>query len=222
MNKEKIESINRAITLKKLEEEKKINEKQAQELQKWLLENAALARLSSAQLQEELDKLTETQEVSIKSDNISDIIADYKKQFGDKDWYEEPKVEDGKVTLRFQTMEELTDFLQGQAQKNRKFVVIDAATNQVMAYSNGDGTLYHGNGKPFAKGDTLASCGPDAGKFKTPPQGLDAQMTSMQGAQDMRTAVSQTRASAFEAPGKEVGQPINLDEAPAHSQSLQQ
>ncbi len=168
-------TIERVIELKQLEEKKALDEKQAQELMSWQLRNAELAQLSLEQLQDELQKSAAPEEADFKSSNMDEILADYKKKFGEEEWYQEPKVDGNKVTLTFASKEALSDFAQEQAEKNRPFVVVDAKTQQVMAYSNGDGKLYHGNGKEFNKGDELRPCGGHIDDFKMP---LSAKSTS--------------------------------------------
>ena len=151
--------IERLIELRQLEEKKQLDDKQMQELIQLQERNSLLANMSLQQMQEELAKGKDLQPADIVGKNLAPIIEDYKKQFGKEDWYKEPKVEDGKVTLQFPSKESAANFLQNQAEQNRHFVVVDQATQKVMAYSKGDGTLYHGDGKPFVKGDELKPCG---------------------------------------------------------------
>jgi hypothetical protein len=160
--------IERMIELRQLEEKKALDDKQKQELIDLSLKNAELTRMSLEQLQDELKKSAPEQEVSVKSNNLNDIIDDYKKKFGQEDWYKEPEAKNGKVDLVFPSKEAASNFMLEQAEKNRPFVVVDGKTNQVMAYSNGDGTLYHGDGKPFAKGDELSPSGGDINNFRMP------------------------------------------------------
>ena len=84
------------------------------------------------------------------------IVLDYSKMFGGKAGYVAPVVNtDGSISLSFPKKGDAEDFCMDQAVKGRRFIVIDAETNTVMAYSNGDGTLYHANGDVFKQGDSL-------------------------------------------------------------------
>ncbi|MBL7481517.1 type IV secretion protein Dot [Legionella bononiensis] len=158
--------LERLIELRQLEEKKQLDDKQMQELIQLQERNSLLANMSLQQMQEELAKGKELQQADIVGKNLDPIIEDYKKQFGKEDWYKEPKVENGKVTLQFPSKESVADFFQNQAEQNRKFVVVDQATQKVIAYSKGDGTLFHGDGKPYVKGDELKPCGMDIEEFK--------------------------------------------------------
>lgn len=160
--------LERMIELKQLGDQKALNDKQAQEFMALSLKNAELAQLSLEQLQEELKKSAAEQKVSVKSNKLDDILTDYKAKYGKEDWYKEPEVKNGKVELVFPSIEAASNFMLEQAEKNRPFVVVDGKTNKVMAYSNGDGTLYHGDGRPFAKGDELSPSGGDINDFRMP------------------------------------------------------
>jgi hypothetical protein len=84
------------------------------------------------------------------------IVLAYNNMFGGKPGYVEPVVNtDGSINLSFPQKGDAENFCVGQAEKGRRFIVIDAETKTVMAYSNGDGTLYHANGDAFKKGDSL-------------------------------------------------------------------
>jgi hypothetical protein len=84
------------------------------------------------------------------------IVSAYNKMFGGKPGYVEPVVNtDGSISLSFPEKGDAEGFCVDQAKKGRRFIVIDAETKTVMAYSNGDGTLYHANGDVFKKGDSL-------------------------------------------------------------------
>ncbi len=77
-------------------------------------------------------------------------------------------MEDGKVSLPFPSKQDEVNFYLDQCEKNREFVVVNIKTNKVVAYSNGDGTLYHGDGRAFHQGDTLSACGADFDSFYMP------------------------------------------------------
>lgn len=188
--------IERMIELRQLEEKKALDDKQTQELMDLSLKNAELTQMSLQQLQGELNKPTAEQEVSVKSNNLNDIIDDYRKKFGKEDWYKEPEAKNGKVDLTFPSKEALTNFIQEQADQNRPFVVVDAKTNQVMAYSNGDGTLYHGDGKPFVDGDELSLSGGDINDFRMPiPKGSNLAPMSAESVQDLGKGIKESDVS---------------------------
>ena len=106
--------------------------------------------------------------VSAKSDSMDQIVADYKKLYSKESWYQEPKVSSGdKVELAFDSIETATDFFLEQSKQNRPFAIIDGQTNKVMAYSTGDGKMYHSDGREFKNGDKLSG-GIDQDKFKIP------------------------------------------------------
>lgn len=90
----------------------------------------------------------------MESDTESDsILADYKTRYAQESWYKEPKTVDGRTEFTFPGPEDACQFFQAQAEKNRTFVICDAETNHVVAYSNGDGIMRHADGKEFEKGD---------------------------------------------------------------------
>lgn len=116
----------------------------------------------------ELEKLlkdTQQQQVhtTVHSKKLDPIIEDYKKLFG-----KEPVIKDGRTELSFPSAKSMADFMLDQSHKERAFVVVDKATNKVMAYSNGDGKLYHGNGDEFHPGDKPEPSGVDKSDFKMP------------------------------------------------------
>ncbi|RUR20664.1 hypothetical protein ELY21_00840 [Legionella sp. km535] len=163
--------LERLIVLRQLEEQKKLEEQQLQELNQLMEKNSQLAKMSMLELQEALAKEKELPKADVSSKNIDPIVEDYNKQFSKEDWYREPKVENGRVTLAFPTKEAMTDFFHKQAELNRPFVVVDHATNKVMAFSKGDGTLYHGDGRPFVKGDELTPSGLDIEEYRKQQKG---------------------------------------------------
>lgn len=97
--------------------------------------------LTSAQDEEEKKK----QSVLIQSQDMEKILSAYKafckkKGYDDKDLPAPDK--DGKVSLDFKSPEDMTDFFKERADAKDRFVMIDAETKKVLAYSNGDGKLY--------------------------------------------------------------------------------
>ena len=78
---------------------------------------------------------------------LTDAVAAYNKlclnQDGTyKDGYEAPEVnEDGSISFKFPSEEEAVDFFSDRAKKGEKFMILDASTNEMLAFSNGDGNL---------------------------------------------------------------------------------
>ncbi len=89
--------------------------------------------------------------------NEKDSIIDaYKNQFGGKPGFKEPIVNrDGSITLTFPNKGDAEKFFIGEAQKGTRMIIVDAVTQTVMGYSNGDGTLYHADGNECKSGDAL-------------------------------------------------------------------
>lgn len=114
----------------------------------------------------ENDDEAQKKQVAVQTANIEALLKAYKDKFGQDDWYKKhpPKVnDDGSVSLSFKSHQDLADFAAGQAKEGQAFAVVDAKTNQVMAYSNGDGKLYNGDGSEY-KSDQKDFKG--GGKFK--------------------------------------------------------
>jgi hypothetical protein len=85
-----------------------------------------------------------------------DLISAYNGMFGGKPGYKAPVVNaDGSIALAFPNKGDAENFCMDQAGKGQRFVLIDAETKTVMAYSNGDGTLFHADGSAFQHRDTL-------------------------------------------------------------------
>ena len=170
------QELKRLIELKKLQEELQVlNKKDMQE--KIKLERAHLDYLNmdSRTMVEAIQK-GPMPEVGVKSKAIDPIINDYKAQYSGKEWYKEPEVKDGKTYLTFPSEEEIGKFFTGQAEKERPFTLIDAQTNKVLAYSNGDGKLYNGSGKEYEGGKFEPST-EDFSSFKIPePESSSASM----------------------------------------------
>ncbi len=98
-----------------------------------------------------------------------DIVLAYNNMFGGKAGYVAPVVNtDGSIYLSFPEKGDAEDFCVDQAEKGRRFIMIDAETKTVMAYSNGDGTLYHANGDVFQKGDSLKPSSISRNGFELP------------------------------------------------------
>lgn len=174
----KQKELERLLELKKKQEELQVlNQTDMQERLKLEKKYMEFLQMSSQQMEEELKKRGPVKEVDVKSKDIDAIVEDYKKLYSKESWYKEPETKDGKTTLTFPSQEALGDFLKGQAEKNRSFVVVDAATNKVLAYSNGDGKLYNGNKTPYTGGEFQAS-DKEFSHFKMPER--EAPRTGMQ------------------------------------------
>ncbi|MFO9101080.1 Dot/Icm T4SS effector CegC4 [Legionella pneumophila] len=164
----KQKELERLLELKKKQEEQQVlNQKDM--LERIKLENKYMEflQMTSQQMEEELKKRGPVKEVEVKGKDIDPIIEDYKKLYSKESWYKEPETKDGKTHLTFPSQEAAGTFFRDQAEKNRSFIVIDAATNKVLAYSNGDGKLYNGNGSIYQGGDFKASK-EDFTSFKMP------------------------------------------------------
>ncbi len=74
---------------------------------------------------------------------------------------------DGSLRLKFPSRKHALNFFQDLAGKNMKFMVCNGKTGKVMAYSDGSGTLFHGDGTAFKKGDVLKDSSIDQKDFDT-------------------------------------------------------
>ncbi|KGP63946.1 type IV secretion protein Dot [Legionella norrlandica] len=164
----KQKELERLLELKKKQEELQVlNQKDM--LERIKLENKYLEflQMNSQQMEEELKKRGPVKEVEVRSEDLDPIIEDYKKLYSKESWYKEPEIKDGKTHLSFPSQEAASNFFKDQAEKNRSFIVVDGATNKVLAYSNGDGKLYNGNGSVYQGGEFQASK-EDFSHFKMP------------------------------------------------------
>ena len=99
------------------------------------------------------------------------IIQDYQAQFSCKPGYKAPETKNGYTELSFASEAEAGAFLQDQAAKGRCCGVYDDVDGQMraIAYSNGDGNLYHANGTIYKPGDSFAPVeGVTKEKYKLP------------------------------------------------------
>ncbi|KTC92144.1 hypothetical protein [Legionella cincinnatiensis] len=104
--------------------------------------------MSNLVVEEQEKEEKKKQSVLIQSADMERLLKDYKR-FCEK---QKPPIEfnedklkpdgEGKVNFDFKTPEQMTDFFKQQAADGHRFVMIDAETNKVLAYSNGDGKLY--------------------------------------------------------------------------------
>lgn len=123
-------------------------------------------------------------EVQAEQTNAAVVINEYKACFASNTWYQKPEnhpteVKKDSVRLKFESSKDLNVFAIRLALEKTPplpFTLTDKITQRVMAYSTGDGQLYHGNGCKYKHGDAITPCG-DAitpcgdvkDKFKRPP-----------------------------------------------------
>jgi len=148
---QELEEINKKIAaLNKLKKEKEsLTKKEEENLNKLKQEHMKLTLLS--QRPEQKPKM-----FGLQTDNAIEaesILKMYKKRYSDQSWYKEPSLEDGKVSLDFPNENEAINFFHELAQSNQKFIVVEESNN-VLAYSNGDGELRHGDGNKFTSEDS--------------------------------------------------------------------
>ncbi|MCW8444530.1 type IV secretion protein Dot [Fluoribacter gormanii] len=165
--------VERLLNLKKKQEELGVlNQKDMQEKMELENKHKEFLQMNSQQMEQELKKKGSMKKVGVEGEDLKLIIEDYKRKYGEQSWYKEPEEQDGKVTLTFPSEEEVGIFFEGQARDNRSFIIVDNKTNEVIAYSNGDGNLYNGNGSVY-----------EGGKFQSSNQRLsDFRMPEKEGA----------------------------------------
>jgi hypothetical protein len=84
-------------------------------------------------------------------ENVDYIQKMYIKKFESEDWYKEPtKNADGSTQFSFPDEKACMDFFGEMAKKEQKFIVIDGATGNVLAYSTGDGQLHKNEGNKLS------------------------------------------------------------------------
>lgn len=138
-------------------------------------EDTNLAQQASVLLEQESNK----KKVALQSEQSEALMQAFLERFKDNDWYKKTENQplqndDGSITMHFESLDDLADFSQSQAAAGRDFVMIDEKTNQVMAYSKGDGKLYNGDGSeydPAQKGQF--KMGKDYKDFVMPKQGAE-------------------------------------------------
>ena len=119
---------------------------------------AAYAKMDAEQMEADLKKKQSETSVSIPNSRDHDlIIQDYQNQFSCKPGYKAPETKNGYTELCFASETEAGDFLQDQAAKGRSFGIYREYDGQMraVAYSNGDGKLYHANGTVYKPGDSF-------------------------------------------------------------------
>lgn len=145
--------LEKLLALKKKQEEQQVLN-QLDMLEKMKLERRYMAyvEMNSQQMAEDIQKKGEVQQVVVQSTESDPIVEDYKKAYANESWYKEPEISGNRTTLCFPSQETMADFFSGQAHQQRPFMVVDKASNKVLAYSNGDGVLYNGNGSVYTSG----------------------------------------------------------------------
>lgn len=166
--------ITRLLELKKLQEVHQVLDKVAmQEKMKLEMKYKEFLHLNSLEMNNILINNTPLKASAHKvidlssseSDDMALIIKDYNKLYSKESWYKEPVTHNGKTSLTFPSETHLADFMMDQSDKHRKFIVVDGKTNKVIAYSDGDGILHHGDGKEFKPGDKPTPSDMDLGEF---------------------------------------------------------
>ena len=124
-----------------------------------LLKHATFAKKTAQEIQEALDKALNPQTMTVESIHKKSILAAYDEKYMTEDNKTKYKPgygaqeKNGKFALQFPEPKEASVFFAEQAKLNRKFVVIDANSGLVLAYSNGnDGKLYGTDHKEFSVG----------------------------------------------------------------------
>ncbi len=172
MTPEKQHEIEDLIAIKKKVEQKTaLDEAERQRMFKLGMANKKFMELSSADMQIRLDEMLADEEVeaTYESEEADEIIGLYKLKYKNEPWFKEPtKAEDGKISLNFGSLKEEVNFDLQMAEANIKFMVVDKATNTVIAYSNGDGKLYHGDGEEFHPDDAYTPCSVPVDTFTLP------------------------------------------------------
>lgn len=108
--------------------------------------------LSNEQLQEQLDDPTSLTFQS--KGDLELIIQAYTAKFSNNPGFKPHETKNGMTTLFFATEAEAVDFAIAQALAGLKFQIVDEK-HCVLAYSNGDGKLYHADKSEFIKGESF-------------------------------------------------------------------
>ncbi|KTD75626.1 hypothetical protein [Legionella waltersii] len=159
--------IDRLLELKKKQEQSELEILVKQELLRLQGRYWQFATMNAKQMEKELQEKGYPSEIQVKSKQIGSIVDDYKEKYSKESWYKEPQIEEGKTNLVFPSDEEVGNFFKDQAQNHKCFIIIDGATNKVLAYSNGDGVLYNGN-KTVYNGGKFSPSEVDFSNFKVP------------------------------------------------------
>lgn len=120
-------------------------------LDKYVIARAAADEQAKRGLQE-----APTLKATVVSEQFKKTVEDYNKKFQDEPWYKANPLQekDGKLNMSFKSNQDMTSFFREQAAKNQNFILVDGATNKVMAYSKG-GKFYHSNHSEVKEGDAF-------------------------------------------------------------------
>lgn len=164
------QEIKRLIALKKKQEEETLSQQELIKLQNFYQKHPGYENLSSEEMQKKLDEDLKVKKVQVISDgDIDPIIQAYNDKYKNETWYKEPVTQGNETTFTFPSLKEASSFFLEQAKNVQEpFIIVDGKTNKVMAYSKGDGKLYHSDGKEFEQGHTLTPGEHDAAKFEIP------------------------------------------------------
>lgn len=102
------------------------------------------SQMQALKAAEEEEALSKKRSIGIQTEQTEALLAAYRKHCGE-DWFKKNPPEqdkDGRITLTFKSEEDMTQFFQEQAKSGQNFTMVDAKTNKVFAYANGDGKLY--------------------------------------------------------------------------------
>ena len=109
-----------------------------------------------------------TYAIDTESDDLIDDYMKFMKDLGHEDIPRPEPDENGRTTLSFPTEKSAVEFFNKEAEANRKFIVVDAATNKVICYSNGDGNLYQPDGQKYASNNKMIASDVDIDDFRMP------------------------------------------------------
>lgn len=109
-----------------------------------------------------------TYAIETESDDLIDDYMKFMKDLGQEDIPRPEPDENGRTTLSFPTEKSAVDFFNKAAESNRKFIVVDAETNKVICYSNGDGNLYQPDGQKYASDNKMIASDVDINDFRMP------------------------------------------------------
>ncbi|GGI76286.1 hypothetical protein [Legionella impletisoli] len=149
--------------LDELREKERRSQLEEQEFRELMLNKRTPTKSYPYTLHSDEASSKETEEFKAVIDDYMDFVGEFAKQ--------RPVAQEGLLKLDFPSPEKAIDFFQQQASKNRSFIVVDEKTNKVLAYSNGDGQLYHGDGNLFKPGDKLTRSEIDFKDFHAPKSG---------------------------------------------------
>jgi len=157
----------RLIELKQLQEKNKLADDL--ELIALLNKHSRYQKLTSVQMQLQLKESSKSEEVAFQADKSIDLmLKDYKKKYGHLPSYVEPEFKNGNILLKFPSIDDTMSFFKEQSEKHRVFVILDINTSKIMAYSNGDGRMYHADGHEFKAGEQLTVSNINAQDFVIP------------------------------------------------------